>query len=129
MTATAGASIARVRHSRWLIALVAVPPVAAILTTVLAPDPHGHWSEHLASAALKGAQLALLLVLVTILRWRRRPPNRVKVRSRRAADRCARYDASGAVCSPSRLVLAVRVDFASPVRPLVAEVGARVPTW
>jgi hypothetical protein len=28
----------------------------------------------------------------------------------------------GAVCSPSRLVRAVRVDFASPVRPLVAEV-------
>ena len=125
MTATAGASSARVRHSRWLIALVAVPPVVAILRTVAAPDPRGHR----ASAAPKGAQLALLLVLVTILRWLRRPPNRVKVRSRRVADRCARYDASGAVCSSSRLVRAVRVDFASPVRPLVAEVGARVPTW
>ena len=53
---------------------MAIPPVAAILTTVLTPDPHGHWSEHLASAALKGAQLALLLVLATILRWRRLSP-------------------------------------------------------
>ncbi len=129
MTATAGASSARVRHSRWLFALVAVPPVVAILTTALAPAPHGHWSEHLASAALKEAQLALLLVLVTILQWRRRPPNRVKVRSRRAADRCERHYASGAVCSSSRLVRAVRVDFASPVRPLVAAVGARFPSW
>ncbi|HUV18624.1 MAG TPA: hypothetical protein VMW33_09100, partial [Ilumatobacteraceae bacterium] len=67
---TAGAPNSRLRHSRWLVALVAAPPVVGFLTTVLAPDPHGHWSEHLASAALKGVQLALLLVLVTILRWR-----------------------------------------------------------
>ncbi|MDH5199134.1 MAG: hypothetical protein OEY20_17970 [Gemmatimonadota bacterium] len=53
---------------------MAAPPIVAVLTTVLAPDPHGHWSEHLAFAALKGAQLALLLVLVTILRWRRLSP-------------------------------------------------------
>ena len=74
MTATAGVPNSRVRHSRWLIALVAAPPIVAVLTTVLAPDPHGHWSEHLASATLKGAQLALLIVLVTILRWRRLSP-------------------------------------------------------
>ena len=68
---TARVPNSRLRHSRWLIALVAAPPLVGFLTTVMAPDPHGHWSEHLASAALKGAQLALLLVLVTILRWRR----------------------------------------------------------
>jgi hypothetical protein len=70
MTAIEGAPNSGVRRSRWLIAVVAGPPVVAFLTTVLAPDPHGHWSEHLASAALKGAQLAVLVLLVAILGWR-----------------------------------------------------------
>jgi hypothetical protein len=55
------------RYSRWLYALFAVPPIVAILTIVLAPDPHGHWSEHLWGAYLDGAQLVLLVVLAAIL--------------------------------------------------------------
>lgn len=47
--------------------LVAIPPIVAILTSLLAPEPHGHWSEHLLGAGLKSAQLVLLLVLVTML--------------------------------------------------------------
>jgi hypothetical protein len=58
------------RYPRWLWTLVAIPPLVAILTSLLAPEPHGHWSEHLAAAGLKGAQLVLLLVLVTMLGWR-----------------------------------------------------------
>ncbi len=50
--------------------LVAIPPLIAILTSLLAPEPHGHWSEHLGTAGLKIAQLGLLLVLVTMLGWR-----------------------------------------------------------
>lgn len=55
------------RYSRWLYSLFAVPPIAAILTIVLAPDPHGHWSEHLWGAYLDGAQLVLLVVLAAML--------------------------------------------------------------
>jgi hypothetical protein len=47
--------------------LVAIPPLIAILTSLLAPEPHGHWSGHLGIAGLKIAQLGLLLVLVTML--------------------------------------------------------------
>ena len=58
----------RVRHgSPWLWMVIAVPPLAALLTTLLAPDPSGHWSEHLGSAVLKDAQFALLVVLVSML--------------------------------------------------------------
>ena len=58
------------RYPRWLWTLVAIPPIVAILTSLLAPEPHGHWTEHLASAGLETAQLLLLLVLVTMLGWR-----------------------------------------------------------
>lgn len=56
--------------SNWLWGVAAIPPVAAAVTTVLAPDPSGHWSEHLSSAGFKSAQLLLLVVLVTMLGWR-----------------------------------------------------------
>jgi hypothetical protein len=58
------------RHGRSLYLLAAIPPIVAMITVLLAPDPHGHWSEHLSGAGLKGAQLALLLVLLTMLGWR-----------------------------------------------------------
>ena len=48
---------------------LAIPAVAAIATTVMAPEPHGHWSEHLSGGAMKAAQLAVLIVLVAILGW------------------------------------------------------------
>ena len=58
----------------WWWGVVAVPPLVAVLTTVLAPDPHGHWTEHLAAAALKSTQLVLLVVLAAMLGWRRWSP-------------------------------------------------------
>jgi hypothetical protein len=50
--------------------VAAVPPFVWILTGWLAPDPHGHWSEHLALVGLKTTQLVLLFVLVMLLGWR-----------------------------------------------------------
>lgn len=58
------------RYSRWLWTIVTIPPIVAVLTALLAPKPHGHWSEHLSSAGFKSTQLVLLLVLVTMLGWR-----------------------------------------------------------
>jgi hypothetical protein len=55
------------RYSRWLYALFVIPPTVAILAIVVAPDPHGHWSEHLLGAYLDGAQLGLLVVLASML--------------------------------------------------------------
>ena len=55
------------RYGRWVYALVLIPPVAAVVTVLLAPDPHGHWSEHLWSAYFDIAQLGLLLVLAGLL--------------------------------------------------------------
>ena len=49
----------------------AIPPIAAVVTNFAAPDPHGHWTEHLTSVGLKSVQLALLVVLVTLLGWRK----------------------------------------------------------
>ena len=53
--------------SQWLWAVAIVPPVVAVVTVVLAPDPSGHWREHLSSAGLKSAQLLLLIALVAML--------------------------------------------------------------
>lgn len=58
------------RYGKRLYAVAAVPPVVTILTILLAPDPHGHWSEHLWSAYLDAAQLLLLFVLAAKLGWR-----------------------------------------------------------
>ena len=60
----------RARYGKWLYFLAAVPPIASIVVTMLAPEPHGHWVQHLSLAGLKSAQLLLLLVLVTMLGWR-----------------------------------------------------------
>ncbi|MEO5974302.1 MAG: hypothetical protein ABIQ38_03740 [Ilumatobacteraceae bacterium] len=59
------------KHSKWLWLVFVIPPAAAIITSLLAPDPHGHWTEHLTSVGLKSAQLILLVVLVTMLGWRK----------------------------------------------------------
>ena len=58
------------RYGKRLYLLALVPPLVAILTIVFAPDPHGHWSEHLWGAYLDGAQLVLLVVLAAILAMR-----------------------------------------------------------
>ena len=59
-------------YGSWMYGLVMVPPIVAILTIVFAPDPHGHWSEHLWGAYLDGAQLVLLGVLAAMLGARQR---------------------------------------------------------
>lgn len=59
------------RYGRWIYAVVMVPPVAAVLTILLAPDPHGHWSEHLWSAYFDVAQLVVLITLACLLGRRR----------------------------------------------------------
>jgi hypothetical protein len=62
----AGTIVGR-RYGKWMYGLILVPPLAAVLTIVLAPDPHGHWSEHLWSAYFDMAQLVLLVVLAGLL--------------------------------------------------------------
>lgn len=59
------------RYSRWLWLVFVIPPAAAIITGLLAPDPHGHWTEHLIPAGLKSAQLVLLIILLTMLGWQK----------------------------------------------------------
>ena len=61
------------RYGKRLYLLALFPPIVAILTILIAPDPHGHWSEHLWGAYLDGAQLALLVFLAAMLgrrNWR-----------------------------------------------------------
>jgi len=60
----------RPSRSKALWILVFIPPLVAIVATVLAPQPHGHWTEHLNGVTLKASQLVLLLVLATMLGWR-----------------------------------------------------------
>ena len=64
----------RARSSRWWWAVLAIPPIVAIITTTLAPEPHGHWTEHLSGATLKTTQLLLLATLMAVLGWRRFSP-------------------------------------------------------
>lgn len=61
---------ARPRRGKWVYGLVAIPPIAAVLTVLVAPDPHGHWSEHLWSAYFDVAVVVLLIVLAGLLGWR-----------------------------------------------------------
>jgi len=49
----------------------AIPPIVAILVNLFAPEPHGHWTEHLTAVGLKSTQLVLLLVLLTMLGWKK----------------------------------------------------------
>lgn len=53
---------------RWSLALVALPPAIGIVTALLAPEPSGHWVEHLSSVGLKSTQLAALAVAAVLLR-------------------------------------------------------------
>jgi hypothetical protein len=59
------------QRGRRIFWLAAIPLIVSILIATLAPQPHGHWSEHLSAAGLKSVQLILLLVLLTLLGWRR----------------------------------------------------------
>lgn len=59
------------RYSRWLWLVFVIPPITAIVTNLLAPDPHGHWTEHLTGVWLKSVQLVLLVVVVSMLGWRK----------------------------------------------------------
>ncbi len=59
------------RYSRWLWLVFVIPPAAAIITGLLAPDPHGHWTEHLTTVGFKSTQLVLLIVLLTMLGWQK----------------------------------------------------------
>ena len=54
-------------YGRSVYALAALPPVVGIAVATFAPKPHGHWTEHLSGATLKGTMLVLLIVLVTLL--------------------------------------------------------------
>ena len=50
-----------------MISVASAPPIVAVLTLLLAPDPHGHWTEHLWGAYLGSAQLVVLFVLAALL--------------------------------------------------------------
>ena len=64
----------RAGSARWWWAVLAIPPLVALLTTMLAPEPHGHWTEHLSSGTLKSTQLLLLIGLLAVLGWRTLSP-------------------------------------------------------
>lgn len=58
------------RCGRWVYGVVVVPPIAAVVTSLIAPDPHGHWSEHLSGASFVVAQLVVLVALAWMLGWK-----------------------------------------------------------
>ncbi|MBI3967794.1 MAG: hypothetical protein HY329_19315 [Chloroflexi bacterium] len=60
----------RLRRNRWLYALAALPPIVGLVTTQLAPEPHGHWVSHLSSVGFKSTQLAVLALVLALLGWR-----------------------------------------------------------
>lgn len=62
-----------VRRSRWWLSIVVLPPLAAIILGVTAPDPSGHWVEHLTGAGLKATQMAVVTALVIVIGPRRIP--------------------------------------------------------
>jgi hypothetical protein len=57
-------------RSRWWWMLAAIPPIVGVLAVHFAPEPHGHWTEHLSSVGLKATQLMVLVLLVALLGWR-----------------------------------------------------------
>ena len=59
------------RYPRWLWAVFAIPPIVGILVNLFAPEPHGHWTEHLTTVGFKSTQLILLIVLLTMLGWQK----------------------------------------------------------
>jgi hypothetical protein len=59
------------RRSRWWIALAAAPAAVAMVVTVLAPGPSGHWVEHLQGAGFKSTQLLVIVVVAANLGRRR----------------------------------------------------------
>ena len=67
MTKSVDARSMHDQRSKWWWMLTAIPLIAGVLTARLAPQPHGHWSEHLSGAALKTAQLVVLLLLASML--------------------------------------------------------------
>lgn len=60
------------KSRRWALGLAALPPLVGIATALLAPEPHGHWVQHLSSAGLKATQLAVIAFAALLLRraWR-----------------------------------------------------------
>lgn len=72
----AGVSVSerRARSTRWCWAVLAIPPLVALVTTMLAAEPHGHWTQHLSSGTLKSTQLFLLVGLMAVLGWRTLSP-------------------------------------------------------
>jgi hypothetical protein len=56
--------------ARWIYALGVVPVLAAVATATLAPDPSGHWSDHLSGAAIDGTVAAVLVVTLVVARRR-----------------------------------------------------------
>lgn len=53
--------------STWWWMLAGIPAIVGVLAVQLAPEPHGHWTEHLGSVGLKATQLMVLLLLVALL--------------------------------------------------------------
>lgn len=70
---TRGACVERPRRSRWRYALAALLPLIGTVTTLLAPEPHGHWVTHMSSVGFKVTQLAVLLPVLALLGWRTLP--------------------------------------------------------
>lgn len=70
MTKLVNTTSIRPVRSRWWWMLTGIPPIVAVLAVQLAPEPHGHWTEHLSSVGLKATQLVVLLLLVALLGWR-----------------------------------------------------------
>ena len=65
--------MAAARARRWAVTgLLFVGPSSAALVNVVRPEPSGHWSGHLASAAISGG-VAAAVALGTTLVWTRLP--------------------------------------------------------
>lgn len=63
----------RPKVGKWVYGLAAVPPIVGVLVAWLAPQQHGHWTEHLTSVGLGSTQLLLVVGLVAMLGWGKLP--------------------------------------------------------